>query len=194
MATPQPSDPPIDRSTRPCAFDLFETALGTFGIAWSRDGIVRLRLPESDAAALAAGLERLGWTRAAAPPPVAAAIALLRRYAAGERIDFAAAALDLHGVPPVHRRIYAVTRRLGFGETATYGAIAAAAGPPVIARTVGVAMAKNPVPILVPCHRVLAAGDRPGGFSAPGGTATKLRLLALEGVRLDGGQPMLPGF
>ena len=194
MATPQPPDPAAGRPAPARGYELFDTAFGWSGIAWNHAGIVRLRLPEADAAVLEAKLRRLCGTRMTPPPPVAAAIVLLQRYLEGEPVGFDAVAVDLEAAPPVHRRVYEITRRIGFGATATYGEIATAAGPPVIARVVGTAMAKNPVPLIVPCHRVLAAGGKPGGFSAPGGVATKARLLALEGVRLEPGQPWLPGF
>ena len=113
---------------------------------------------------------------------------MLERYFAGERIDFASVALDLGGVGPFHRAIYDATRSLGWGQTATYGDLARQAGSPGAARAVGQAMGHNPVPIIIPCHRVLAAGRKIGGFSAYGGALTKERLLALEGVHLGMGR------
>jgi methylated-DNA-[protein]-cysteine S-methyltransferase len=119
----------------------------------------------------------------------------LRRYASGEEVDFAAVVLDLAGTGPFDRAIYAAARAVGWGCTTTYGELARHAGAfaPEAAREVGQAMARNPVPIVIPCHRVLGSGNRIGGFSAPGGRPAKERLLALEGVRLDGGQLALPG-
>ena len=108
-------------------------------------------------------------------------------------IDFADVALDLGSVGDFQRRIYDATRALVWGQTATYGDLARQAGSPGAARAVGQAMGHNPVPIIVPCHRVLAAGRRIGGFSAYGGALTKERLLAMEGIHL-GGTPLLPGL
>ncbi len=100
--------------------------------------------------------------------------------------------LDLTGVSDFHRQIYEKARGIGWGETSTYGALARQAGFPDAARAVGQAMGRNPIPIIIPCHRVLASGRKVGGFSAFGGADTKQRLLALEGVEL--GEPMLPGL
>ena len=102
----------------------------------------------------------------------------------GERRDLSLIALDMEGVPDFNRRVYEVARTIAPGTTLTYGAIAKELGAPD-ARGVGEALGQNPIPIIVPCHRVVAAGRKSGGFSAPGGVATKLRLLAIEGARLD---------
>jgi methylated-DNA-[protein]-cysteine S-methyltransferase len=118
---------------------------------------------------------------------------LLGRYFDGERIDFAGVALDLVGIGPFQRAIYDAARALAWGQTATYGDLARQEGSPGAPRAVGQAMGHNPVPIIIPCHRVLAAGRKIGGFSAYGGALTKQRLLAMEGVHL-GGTPLLPGF
>jgi methylated-DNA-[protein]-cysteine S-methyltransferase len=120
----------------------------------------------------------------------------IQRYLAGERIDFSAVAVDLAGIDPFRRRLYEAMRTIGFGRTTTYGELARMIGliEPQAAQEVGQAMGRNPVPIVIPCHRVLAAGKKLGGFSAHGGSATKARLLALEGVHLDRGAPRLPGL
>ena len=171
---------------------VFETKLGFAGIAWSDDGIVtRFRLPDADRAK--AERQFAGKAVPGAPPPgVAAVIAEAQRYFAGERIDFSAIDLDLASVDPSRRPIYAALRKVGFGETVTYGELARRAGAnaPTAAQEVGIAMARNPVPLIIPCHRVLAAGGKIGGFSAPGGADTKQRMLALEGVFI-GNQPRL---
>ena len=111
----------------------------------------------------------------------------------GRRVDFSQLELDLAGVSDFHRAIYDAARRIGWGETVTYGELAEQVGSPGAARAVGQAMGRNPIPVIIPCHRVLASGRKIGGFSAPGGAVTKTRLLALEGVHLDKGTPLLPG-
>jgi methylated-DNA-[protein]-cysteine S-methyltransferase len=128
-------------------------------------------------------------------------VADIRRYLAGERVDFAAVAVDLESLEPFQQKLYAALRAVPFGATTTYGELAKTLGLPGWegARDVGAAMGQNPVPIVIPCHRVLAAGGRLGGFSAPGGSATKARLLALEGVKLSAAPaaaaiPRLPGL
>jgi methylated-DNA-[protein]-cysteine S-methyltransferase len=177
-------------------FALFDTAIGTCGIAWSARGIYSVQLPESDAdATCARSRRRAGGAGERAPPPGARTaideiVALLR----GELCDLSAIVLDMDRVPPFHRRVYAVARDIPPGATCSYGEIAARLGEPGAARAVGQALGRNPFPIIVPCHRVLAAGRKAGGFSAQGGVATKLTLLAIEGVNLTRPPvaPMLP--
>jgi methylated-DNA-[protein]-cysteine S-methyltransferase len=166
---------------------VFETAAGFCGIAWSDAGITRFMLPSSTADATEHNLRRrLTDARPGTPPPhVMAAVDAAKRYFDGEKIDFSDLQLDLGGQDEFFRKIYAAARRVSWGSTTTYGALAKQLGAgPEIARNVGQAMAKNPVPLIIPCHRVLAAGGKLGGFSAPGGSATKQRMLELEGVDL----------
>jgi methylated-DNA-[protein]-cysteine S-methyltransferase len=175
---------------------LIDTDLGVLGLGWSDDGIVRLQLPERTRAATEQRLLRRSDCAETAKPPagITQAIKLLQRYMKGERVDFSNVALDLANASDFHRAIYAAVRRVGWGETTTYGALARQVEAPDAARAVGQAMGRNPVPIIVPCHRVLASGQKIGGFSAFGGAATKEQLLAMEGVHLDAGTPMLPGL
>jgi methylated-DNA-[protein]-cysteine S-methyltransferase len=175
---------------------LFATRLGACGIAWSERGVTRLQLPERTPTATERRLRARPADDGAGVPPTSVrdAIALLERYFSGERIDFSPVALDLVGAGSFHRAIYDVARSLGWGQTATYGDLARQVGSPGAARAVGQAMGHNPVPVIIPCHRVLAAGRKIGGFSAPGGALTKERLLALEGVHLGSGTPLLPGL
>ena len=170
-------------------YHLFETRLGLCGVAWSDDGITRFRLPDPDrvAAEKALGVRA---TPQEPPPDIAAAVEEARRYFGGERIDFGRINLDLAGVEPFRRSIYQALRAVAWGETVTYGELARRAGAPGAAQDVGVAMARNPVPLIIPCHRVLAAGGKLGGFSAPGRTQAKERMLALEGVFINN-QPRL---
>ncbi len=163
---------------------VFETAAGFCAIAWTDAGIARFQLPSRTPEA---AVRRLAGSRPGTPPPeVAEAVAAAQRYFSGEATDFSHFTLDLATQDDFFRRIYAAVRRLGWGDTTTYGALAHDLGAgPEAARDVGQAMAKNPVPLIIPCHRVLAAGNRLGGFSAPGGATAKARMLELEGVRLD---------
>jgi len=163
----------------------FETAGGVCGIAWSGAGIARFQLP----ARSAEGAERMMRRRApgAVPglptPEVAEAVAAAKRYFEGKATDFTQLMLDLDGQDAFFQRVYAAARRIHWGQTTTYGALARElGGGPETARDVGQAMAANPIPLIVPCHRVLAAGGKIGGFSAPGGAAAKIRMLGLEGV------------
>jgi O-6-methylguanine DNA methyltransferase len=167
---------------------LFDTAIGRCGIAWSERGVVGVQLPEANERATRARLlRRFPAAREAPPPPdiqnaLDGIVALLR----GEASDLAAVALDMDGVPPFHRRVYAVARNIPPGATLAYGEIAARIGAPGAARAVGQALGRNPFAIIVPCHRVLAAGGKVGGFSANGGVTTKRRLLAIEDAQANG--------
>ncbi|HEX7438364.1 MAG TPA: methylated-DNA--[protein]-cysteine S-methyltransferase [Caldimonas sp.] len=166
-------------------YTLFDTPIGACGIAWSERGVSGLQLPEATAGRTRARLlGRLPGTREASPPPpVRAAIAGIVALLQGEAVDLGAVELDETGVPPFHRRVYAVARGIGPGATLTYGAIAERLGEPGSARAVGQALGSNPFAIIVPCHRVLAAGGRIGGFSARGGAATKRKMLMIEQAR-----------
>lgn len=166
---------------------VFETARGFCGLAWSAAGITRFQLPTSSAAATERNLLRRvpEASPAEATPEIAETIAAVRRYFAGETVDFSGVRLDLREQEAFFAAIYAALRRVGWGETTTYGALAKQLGAgPEAARDVGQAMARNPVPLIIPCHRVLAAGGKLGGFSAPGGADTKAHMLELEGVDL----------
>jgi len=186
----------LTRVDGPMRYGLFETALGIVGLAWSERGIARLQLPESGRAATERRLR--GWstemTEAEPAPQIRKAMRAVERYMAGKNVDFSPLALDLAGVGGFHRKLYEAARRVGWGETTTYGELAREVGSPGAARAVGQAMGRNPIPLIVPCHRVLASGRKIGGFSAYGGATTKTRLLALEGVHLDCGAPPLPGL
>ena len=172
---------------------VFETAAGFCAIGWSGAGIARFHLPTSTAeSAERSLLRRLADAERATPPPeVSAVIEAAQRYFAGEKVDFSNVSLDLHGQDKFFLDIYAAARRIGWGQTTTYGSLAKELGAgPEAARDVGQAMAKNPVPLIIPCHRVLAAGGQLGGFSAPGGSATKQRMLEMEGRPADAPKPM----
>lgn len=179
---------------------VFETALGWMGLAWSDAGVTRVLTQQSNREDCERRMVRLthGGSKtveaAALPPEIACAVDLLKRYAAGETIDFSPVKLDLAGIEPFRLAIYDAARTLRFGETVTYGQLAAQAGYPGEARDTGQALGTNPVPIVVPCHRIVAAGGKLGGFSAPGGARTKEKLLGLEGVRVGPPPPAQAAF
>lgn len=171
---------------------IFETAGGFCGIAWSSAGITRFQLPTKSAEATQRLLlRRLSEAEPGVPPAeVEETVAAAQRYFAGEETDFAGIRVDLGTRDPFFEQIYTALRRVGWGRTTTYGALAKEIGAgPEAARDVGLAMSKNPVPLIIPCHRVLAAGGKVGGFSAPGGAAAKVRMLELEGVRVEPPRP-----
>jgi len=177
---------------------LFDTTLGICGVAWNARGLAAVQLPEKDAAATARRLaSKCGSAGAAeAPTWVEALIADICRYLNGSKVDFSAVTVDLDNVDDFRRKLYQALRGVGFGRTVTYGELAKLLGSDGWegARDVGEAMGRNPMPIVIPCHRVLAAGNKLGGFSAHGGTRTKQKLLALEGLDFGAGAPRLPGL
>ncbi len=163
---------------------VFDSALGSCGIAWGDHGVRALQLPEADAARTRARLQRRVPELQECAPPVAVlqTIEGIRTLLRGEPVDLSAVELDLRGVPDLHRRVYAIARAIPAGQTSSYGAIAEHLGDRSLARAVGQALGRNPFAPVVPCHRVLAAGGKAGGFSAHGGLRTKLRLLQIEGA------------
>jgi methylated-DNA-[protein]-cysteine S-methyltransferase len=169
-------------------FAVFDTTLGACALVWSARGVCGVQLPEKDAAATRARVRRRHPAAGEAVPTLEAqhaidgVIALL----AGEKRDLTDIAVDDEGQTEFNRRVYAVARKIPPGATMTYGEIAERLGDKTLARAVGQAMGENPMPIIMPCHRVLAAGGRSGGFSANGGVVTKLRLLTIEDAQPGG--------
>lgn len=176
-------------------FTLFDTAIGSCAIAWSARGIAGLQLPEKNARTALARLQHRFPDARALPPPrdVKRAIDRVSALLAGRAADLSDITLDLDEVPPFHRRVYEVARAIPAGATLSYGEVATRLGVPGAARAVGQALGRNPFAIVVPCHRVLAAGGRIGGFSADGGIVTKRRLLAIEGARAVNGPALFRG-
>lgn len=175
----------------PTCFATFDTEVGCCAVAWvagdsGHGEIVGTWLPgTTPAATRRAVLRRYPDAEETPPSPVIAeAITGMTRLLAGDEVDLRDVPLDMTGVPDFQQEVYAVARALPRGVTMTYGEIAARVGAPGAAQAVGQAMGHNPFPIVVPCHRVVAAGGANGGFSAPGGVDTKLRLLAIEGATL----------
>jgi methylated-DNA-[protein]-cysteine S-methyltransferase len=174
------------------SFALFETPIGACGVAWSSRGIVGLQLPEATAERTRARLRRR-WTGAAETPPppdVQRAIDQVLALLGGAAVDLGGIALDLEAAPDFHRKVYDVARTIAPGRTMTYGEIARKLGAPHESREVGQALGRNPVAIIVPCHRVLGADGKMGGFSANGGVATKRRILEIEGASAVGAGPL----
>jgi methylated-DNA-[protein]-cysteine S-methyltransferase len=170
------------------SFSIFDTALGACGIVWSERGIAGVQVHDGSERATRAGVLRRFPGAQEAPPPASVQraidgiVALLR----GERRDLNDVAVDDENLPAFNRKVYDITRAIPPGATLTYGEIAERLGDKLLARDVGQALGQNPVPLIVPCHRVLAASGKTGGFSAPGGVASKLRLLTIEGAQPGG--------
>ena len=169
-------------------FTLFNTALGRCGIAWSARGITAMSFPEGSDEKTRARLLRKSPGATEAPPTadVQKIIARIVALLAGNRIDLMDIALDDGRLPDFNRKVYDIARTIPAGQTLTYGDIAKRLGDVALSRDVGQALGQNPIPIIVPCHRVLAANGKSGGFSAPGGVSTKLKLLSIEGAQPGG--------
>ena len=178
-------------------YQVFETAMGFCAIAWGDAGVARFQLPTKNADSAERLMRRRAYGAEPGAPPedVAAVVEAAKRYFAGEEMDFSRVQLDLAGQGAFFAQIYGALRRVGWGRTTTYGALAKEVGAGrEAARDVGEAMARNPTPLIIPCHRVLAAGGKIGGFSAPGGSKTKARMLELEGIRLGAPEPAQQAF
>jgi methylated-DNA-[protein]-cysteine S-methyltransferase len=167
----------MDMDTKDGSIVAFETELGVCALRWTEAGIASVRLPSPATATF----PRLADT-ADVPDPIMAAITGIQAVMAGKTLDLAFVELDERGIDPLRRAVYAATRAIRPGSTVTYGDIARSIGRPDGARDVGAALASNPFPIVVPCHRVVGANGKLTGFSAPGGLATKRRMLELEGA------------
>lgn len=169
----------------PLGTTIFETAIGPCAIAWGEKGIVGVQLPETNAAATRMRLQKRFPLVQEHPAPASVRDVIDRIIALlnGEKIDLSNAPLDMENLPPLHRQVYEIALAIPPGETLTYGAIARQIGDVSLSQAVGQALGKNPFPIIVPCHRVLGAGGKTGGFSANGGAETKLRMLTIEGAR-----------
>lgn len=165
-------------------YALFDTAIGWAGLAWGDRGLVGVHLPETDPETARRSFVRRfpDAVEAPVPPHLDKTVADIRALLRGEKPDLLDAPIDASRTPAFHARVYDIARAIPPGETRTYGEVALRLGDKLLAREVGQALGKNPWPIVVPCHRVTAAGGKPGGFSARGGVNTKLKLLAIEGA------------
>ncbi|MFT3725791.1 MAG: methylated-DNA--[protein]-cysteine S-methyltransferase [Hyphomonadaceae bacterium] len=165
-------------------YAVFETAIGWAGVAWAGNGLIGAYLPEADPAMARQSFVRRfpGVTEAEPSPVIAGVIERIVALMRGEKVDMSDAPLDIARVPEFNARVYEITRRIPPGETLTYGQIAVQLGDKLLSQQVGAALGRNPWPIIVPCHRVTAANGKLGGFTARGGTDTKLKLLAIEGA------------
>jgi methylated-DNA-[protein]-cysteine S-methyltransferase len=166
------------------SFAIFDTAIGPCGIVWGERGISGVQLPMSNEEKTRKRiLQRNGDIPEAEPTAeVGCAIEAIKELLTGKPNDLSGVVLDLDGVPEFDRGVYDIARTIPPGKTMTYGDIAKKLGGVELSRDVGQALGHNPCPIVVPCHRVLAAGNKPGGFSANGGVVTKLKMLQIEGA------------
>lgn len=182
-------------------FALFDTKIGRCGVAWGENGLLGVQLPEANDAHTRARIQQKapGAEERSPPPDIQRACDTMARLLQGEKCDLSFIKVDMSRVPDFNRTVYDVARTIEPGETLTYGDIAVRLGDKLLARSIGQALGQNPFPIVIPCHRVLAANGKTGGFSANGGVTTKFRMLAIEGAKIaqkDEDSPMLfdPGL
>jgi methylated-DNA-[protein]-cysteine S-methyltransferase len=171
-------------------FCLFDTPIGACGIAWRGGLLVGTLLPAEEGEGRTRACMQRDFPEAAESVPPAwvdEIIWRIQHLLGGKADDLCDVPLDMSAVPDFNRRVYAVARAISPGETLSYGEVAARLGDPGAARAVGQALGHNPFAPIVPCHRVLAAGKRSGGFSAGGGVATKLKMLQIERAQLGDG-------
>ncbi len=169
-------------------YTLFSTPIGDCGVAWRAEWVVGTYLPEQSPEATATRMAaRFAASKGNPPPAIASAIASMTALLEGAKVDLTGIECDLSGVESFPAKVYAVTRAIPPGETLTYGAIAEQLGDKRLAQAVGKALGRNPLPIIVPCHRVIGAKGKLTGFSAHGGIQTKLKMLSIEGARLGEG-------
>ena len=168
-------------------YTLFDTAIGRCGIAWGEHGVLGVQLPlPKESQTLARLLQRCEGVEEMVPPPHIRDVILgIVAQMNGDARDLTGVVLDTTGVPAFNLKVYEIARTIKAGKTLSYGDIAKRLGGVELSRDVGQALGQNPYPIIVPCHRVLAAGGKPGGFSANGGVVTKLKMLAIEGAYVN---------
>ena len=169
-------------------YALIETDIGTFGIAWTDRGLARVALPGRDRVGTELWISRDPAEPGFPDGVIADLPDRVKHYAQGAKEDFTDVPLDLTGIPEFNRQAYAELLKIGYGETTTYGAIARTLGDVAMSRAVGQAMGANPIPLVIPCHRVLGADGKTGGFSSPGGVTAKMKMLALEHAASPTGQ------
>ncbi len=173
------------------AYCLFETPLGACGIAWKEQATSRtppavtfFQLPEATRSLTDKRIaRRSGGRKTRVPPPrIAGIIKKVRKHLRGDLQDFLDVAVDLDAAGPFARQVYEAARKIPAGRTRSYGELARDMNRPTASRAVGQALGRNPIPLIIPCHRVLASGDKPGGFSSHGGLETKAKMLEIEGA------------
>jgi O-6-methylguanine DNA methyltransferase len=169
-------------------YTVFDAAIGTCAMAWRESNgsehpaVVWFQLPEATAELTESRIaEKSGAHKCENPPPaISGLVEQIRKHLSGELQDFRDVRVDLSAAAPFARKVLEATREIRPAETKTYGELARVVGRPDAARAVGRIMGSNPIPLIIPCHRVVAAGGKAGGFSAPGGRMTKAELLAIE--------------
>ncbi|HNS86830.1 MAG TPA: MGMT family protein [Parvularculaceae bacterium] len=167
------------------SYAIFDTEVGRCALLWRGEMLTGVLLPAENDDAMRAAIRRRdpeAIEENSLNQAATVAIDRIRWHCSGETVDYSDILLDRSTIEPLANRIYDILLRTPFGATTTYGAIAEELGDKNLSRAVGAAMGANPFPIIIPCHRVTGAGGKMGGFTAPGGTGTKKKLLDIEGA------------
>jgi len=162
---------------------IFKTKLGYFGVVGNGDGLLRTYLPCADKEEIERQILKAFPPARPEKKPFEAVSKAVLEYFGGEKVDFRGIKVVIDDLKPFARKVLIACRGTGFGKVITYQRLAEKIGRPGAARAVGTVMSKNPLPLIIPCHRVIRSDGKPGGFSAPGGIKTKRKLLALENKR-----------
>ena len=161
----------------------FKTRYGTGTVYATAQGVVKVEIPDVSRNETVHDGGLSGYE----PSEITVlAAGMLQRYFNGEQVDFGNIPVDLDGLPPFHQKVLAAIRNLPYGVVCTYGQVARECGSPSAARAAGGALASNPIPVIIPCHRIVASDGRLTGYSAPGGEGAKMALLKMEGVEFKG--------
>jgi methylated-DNA-[protein]-cysteine S-methyltransferase len=169
------------------AWTTFPTSFGICGVAWTHEGIIAFCLPEASEKQMRTRLKNItcnSESLEALPSWIKQLIRKVKAHMAGDSQNFSDMPLNLNGTSEFQRSVYLAAQKIPSGNVITYADLAKAIGKPKAARAIGNALAKNPIPLIIPCHRIIASSGKLGGFSAPGGFKTKSALLHCEGVKI----------
>lgn len=161
----------------------FKTEIGYCGLVWVQDEVAGFFLPESHLDQLTQQLKKTSASlvkNVEAPSWVQRLIKQLQKHLAGDKQDFTQVKIRKDGFSPFQWKVYATIQKIPPGKVYSYKEVGMAMGGSKAYRAIGTALGKNPIPVLIPCHRVVGSNSKVGGFSAPGGIKTKLKLLKIE--------------
>jgi O-6-methylguanine DNA methyltransferase len=162
---------------------IFKTKRGYFGVVGNDAGLLRTLLPQADREDIKRKILEAFPTARPEKRPFEAVSKAVLGYFGGKKVDFSNVKVEIDKLRPFAKKVLAACRGIGFGRVVTYRELAKKIGRPGAARAVGTVMAKNPLPLIIPCHRVIRSDGKLGGFSAPGGIKTKKKLIELESKR-----------
>lgn len=161
-------------------YDIFKTRWGWFGLLGSENGLIRTCLPVARKEAVQGRMLSDVPNAKRSKNAFSVQEKRIQDYYKGQPVDFSDVRVCLDGFSEFQQTVLVALRTVKYADVVTYGQIAQLAGSPKAARAIGSTMAANPLPLIIPCHRVIKADGTPGHFTAPGGTDTKTKMLELE--------------